>query len=105
MGPGFESQPDHKAVSEMEQFFYFWHMAFMYIIYSNKLNKYYIGACIDLKRRLYEHNIGHSKFTSTGVPWMIVYKEEFENLPIAKKRELEIKRMKSRKYIEKLAAQ
>ena len=77
-------------------------MAYMYIIYSEKLDKYYIGACTDLKRRLYEHNIGHSKFTGTGVPWGIVYKEEFESLPVAKKRELAIKKMKSRKYIEKL---
>lgn len=43
-------------------------MPFVYIIYSEKLDKYYVGACIDLKRRLYEHNIGHSKFTSTGMP-------------------------------------
>ncbi|WP_407640574.1 GIY-YIG nuclease family protein [Algoriphagus boritolerans] len=23
-----------------------------------------------MDRRLYEHNLGHSKFTSTGVPWV-----------------------------------
>ena len=77
-------------------------MAFVYIIYSEKINKYYIGACIDLQRRLYEHNIGHSKFTSTGIPWQLKFKEEFIDLLSAKKREMEIKKMKSRKYIEKL---
>jgi putative endonuclease len=77
-------------------------MAFMYILYSQKLDKYYIGACINLQRRLYEHNIGHSKFTKTGIPWVEKYKEDFIDLPSAKKRELEIKRMKSRLYIEKL---
>ena len=77
-------------------------MAFVYIIYSEKVNKYYVGACIDLQRRLYEHNIGHSKFTATGIPWKLMYKEEFIDLPTAKKREMEIKKMKSRKYIEKL---
>jgi putative endonuclease len=76
----------------------------MYILYSEKLNKYYIGACIDLNRRLYEHNIGHSKFTSLGIPWKIVYTEEFLTLADAKKRELVIKKMKSRKYIEELIA-
>lgn len=40
----------------------------LYILYSEKLNKCYIGACIDMQRRLYEHNIGHSKFTSLGIP-------------------------------------
>ncbi|MBN9297516.1 MAG: GIY-YIG nuclease family protein [Filimonas sp.] len=38
-----------------------------YILYSPKLNKYYIGACTDMLRRLYEHNIGHSKFTKTEI--------------------------------------
>ena len=76
----------------------------MYILYSSKLNKFYIGACIDLKRRLHEHNTGHSKFTSLGMPWEVKYTEEYESLPLAKRRELEIKRMKSRKYIEKLIA-
>jgi putative endonuclease len=51
---------------------------------------------------MYEHNIGHSKFTSTGIPWQLKYKEEFETLIEAKKRELIIKKMKSKKYIESL---
>ena len=77
-------------------------MPHIYIIYSNKLNKYYVGACIDLQRRLYEHNIGHSKFTSLGLPWILKYSESFSTLLLAKKRELEIKKKKSRIYIEKL---
>ena len=77
-------------------------MPFMYILFSEKVNKYYIGACIVLERRLHEHNIGHSKFTSTGIPWRLKYKEEFETFQEAKRRELAIKKMKSRKYIENL---
>ena len=37
-------------------------MPFSCILYSEKLNKYYIGACTDPKGKLYEHNIGHLKF-------------------------------------------
>lgn len=77
-------------------------MPFCYILYSQKLTKYYTGACIDLDRRLHEHNTGHSKFTATGAPWSLVYKEEFETLPLAKKREAYIKKQKSKKFIEKL---
>ena len=77
-------------------------MPFTYILYSEKLDKYYVGACTDLDRRLMEHNIGHSKFTSLGMPWQVVYKEEYETLLEAKKRETQIKKMKSRKYIEGL---
>ena len=77
-------------------------MPFVYIIYSSKLNKYYVGACIDLERRFREHNIGHSKFTATGMPWILKHIEIFQTLQEAKKRELVIKKMKSRKYIETL---
>ncbi len=77
-------------------------MASVYVLFSEKLNKFYVGACIDLERRLYEHNIGHSKFTSLGIPWRLVYKEEYPDLPLAKRRELEIKRKKSRQYLLKL---
>ena len=79
-------------------------MPCLYILYSEKLDKYYVGACIDLDRRFYEHNIGHSKFTKLGVPWVIVYTEYFSSLTEAKKRESYVKKMKSRKYIEELIA-
>jgi len=77
-------------------------MPFIYILYSSRLNKYYVGACTDLERRLHEHQIGHSKFTSTGIPWILKHTEEYSSLAEAKKRELIIKKMKSRKYIEGL---
>ena len=77
-------------------------MPFTYILYSSKLDKYYVGACTNLERRLYEHNIGHSKFTSTGIPWVLKFSKPFETLQEAKQYEMKIKRMKSRKYIEAL---
>jgi putative endonuclease len=79
-------------------------MASLYILFSKKLNKYYIGACINLDRRIYEHSIGHSKFTSKGTPWRLVHQETFDDLTAAKQRESQIKKMKSRKYIEALIA-
>ncbi len=97
MGPGFESQPVHQPPLTGGFF-----MPYTYIIFSAKTNKYYVGACTDLDRRLFEHNIGHSKFTSTGMPWILKYKLFFETLQEAKKREAAIKKMKSRKYIETL---
>ncbi len=77
-------------------------MAHVYILFSEKLDKYYVGACIDIDRRLYEHNIGRSKFTAIGIPWKIMYMEKYQDLKAAKKREAQIKKMKSRKYIESL---
>ena len=77
-------------------------MAWVYILYSKKIDKYYVGACTDLDSRFYEHNLGRSKFTSTGIPWELVYCEEWEDLVLAKQRELKIKKMKSRVYIQEL---
>jgi len=82
----------------------FFVMAYMYILYSEKLDKYYTGSCINIERRIYEHNIGHSKFTSKGIPWVIVYKEEYQTAEEAGQRERKIKQMKSRKYIEEMIA-
>lgn len=71
-----------------------------YIIYSQKLNKYYIGNTEDVKLRLERHNAGWSKFTSQADDWELKYYEEYGGKAEAAKRELEIKRKKSRKYIE-----
>jgi putative endonuclease len=51
---------------------------------------------------LEEHNRGKEKFTKTGLPWELVYCEEFAALLLARQREAYIKKMKSRKYIESL---
>jgi putative endonuclease len=77
-------------------------MPSMYILFSEKLNKYYVCAWIDIN--LYEHNIGHSKFTAAGTPRILKCTEEFKTLQEAKKGELCINKMKSRKYIEDLIA-
>ena len=76
--------------------------AFCYILFSNKLNKYYIGSTPDIQGRLSDNKRGKEKFTKTGIPWIMAYKEIFDNLTKARIRELEIKKQKSRKYIERL---
>jgi len=58
-----------------------------YILFSAKLNKYYVGSTTDIERRLLEHNRGKEKFTKTGIPWLLVYKETLDSLPEARKRE------------------
>ena len=77
-------------------------MPYTYVLYSEKLQKFYVGYCINIESRLVEHNLGQSKFTSRGVPWRLVYQEFFENSIDAKRRERYIKKMKSKKYIQQL---
>ena len=72
----------------------------LYILYSAKLDKYYVGHTSDLEKRLAEHNSGISDFTAKATDWTLKYTEVFENREAAHKREQEIKRKKSRKYIE-----
>lgn len=66
----------------------------MYIIWSKKLRKYYIGSTKDVLNRVQEHNWGKATFTKKGIPWKLVYEEEFETKKEACKREYEVKRYK-----------
>ena len=77
-------------------------MPHTHILFSEKLNKYYVGSTSDIHRRIEDHNRGKEKFTRTGTPWQIVYSKQFEILADARRRELQIKKQKSRKYIELL---
>ncbi len=77
-------------------------MFYTYILYSVSKDRYYVGYTSDLAVRLNRHNTGSSSSTKSGIPWKIVYFEEFATKSEAIKRELSIKNMKSRKYIESL---
>ncbi len=72
----------------------------VYIIFSAKLDKYYVGYTEDLVVRFAQHNEGISDFTSVAQDWTLVYSEPFETREAARKREMEIKKKKSRKYLE-----
>ena len=77
----------------------------VYILYSTSLDKYYIGHSSNINDRLLRHNQKRSKSTKAGVPWLLVYTEEFTTKSLAYRREMEIKKKKSRIYIEKLLAE
>ena len=48
-----------------------------YILWSEKLQKYYVGHTDNLSRRIIEHNTGKSSYTKLGKPWSLTYHEEF----------------------------
>ncbi len=74
----------------------------VYILFSESLNRYYVGHTGDLKDRLIRYNQGRSKSTKSEIPWKIMYTEAYQTKPEAYQREMEIKKQKSRKYIERL---
>ena len=75
-------------------------MYFLYIIYSTKLDRYYTGHTDKIEARVMQHNTGCNKSTAKANDWVLAYMERFATREEAKKREIEIKRKKSRKYIE-----
>ena len=68
----------------------------VYILYSSKLDKYYIGFSADVNDRLLRHNRGKMGFTSLGKPWVIVYTEAFQSKKLAMEREKQLKNWKNR---------
>ena len=77
-------------------------MHYVYIIYSQKVDKYYIGSTSDIPGRIRRHNQSNKGFTSIGKPWSLVYQEEFETKTEAIQRESELKKWKNRTRIESL---
>ncbi len=77
-------------------------MYFFYIIYSAFTDKYYYGSTQDVLLRLKLHNAGSTPSTKAGIPWTLIYSEQYENKSKALKREKEVKRMKSRKLADEV---
>ena len=50
-------------------------MWYVYAIISEINEFIYVGMCLDLDRRLKEHNNGKSKFTKAYLPWKFLYTE------------------------------
>ncbi len=74
----------------------------VYIIYSEKLDKYYIGDSADVQNRLLKHNRKSKGFTSLGRPWILVFQELFDTKKEAMARENQLKKWKNRERIESL---
>lgn len=77
-------------------------MAFVYILYSNSLDRYYIGSTIDLEHRLYDHERGNTPSTMKGKPWICVFRQEFTSLHAARVTEIGLKKCKNRSLLERI---
>jgi len=74
-------------------------MYYVYILFSKKLNKKYIGFTADLRTRFIQHNSGCCKFTAKGIPWKLIYYEAFISEDDARREELFLKTGKGRERI------
>jgi len=74
-------------------------MAYIYILKSLKNGRLYTGSTNDIRRRLFEHERGQSKYTRDAGPFKLIYKEEFSSLLQARQREKYLKSGKGREEL------
>jgi putative endonuclease len=79
----------------------FFMTACAYILYSVRLDKYYVGSTEDIDARLRFHNspIEARKFTAKGIPWDLQLVIPCSSKATALRLERHIKSMKSRGFI------
>jgi putative endonuclease len=79
-------------------------MHYLYILYSSSIDKYYVGETADFEERLQQHNNGFYKgsYTKRASDWEKVLLLEFDTINQAKRAEIFVKKMNSRKFIERL---
>lgn len=95
---GIKGSNPFSSAMETERFY-------VYILQSLKDFSFYVGQCADLDARMSKHFDGMSKYTATKRPMRLVYFEVLRTRPETLHREKEIKKMKSRKYIENLISE
>ena len=76
-----------------------------YILFSKKLNRFYIGSAKDFDSRFEKHQthyFGTKKFTSKADDWEIFLVIECQTENQARQIEAHIKKMKSKIYVDNL---
>jgi len=71
---------------------------FVYILFSNIFEKFYVGMTNNLNRRIKQHNSKQVLSTKAFVPWSIIYNEKFETRTDARQREKYLKSAAGRRW-------
>ena len=72
----------------------------VYVLYSEKFRKKYIGYTGDLMERFKSHNrLSTESYTSRYRPWKVLHTEVFETKEAAMKREKQLKGGQGRQWI------
>jgi putative endonuclease len=79
-------------------------MYFVYILYSEKCNRYYVGFTSSIDARLERHNNGMVTATKNCRPYVLRGTKSFNTELEARQEEARVKIQKSRRYIEWLLA-
>jgi len=77
-------------------------MAFVYILKSQKNNRFYIGSTNDINKRFIKHQKGEVKATKNFRPFTIEFYQYFSTIKEARIIEYKLKKLKRKDYIEKI---
>jgi len=77
-------------------------MFYVYILKSEVDGRLYKGMTTNLQKRIEQHNLGKNKSTKGFLPWVMVYKEEFETRVEARIREKYFKSGIGREYLKSI---
>ena len=72
----------------------------VYILYSKKRKRYYVGQTHYIEERFKRHNNGFVPSTKSGLPWELVLTFSVENRSEAMKLEKRIKKRGIRRFLE-----
>ena len=70
-----------------------------YIIHSKTTGRFYTGHCEDVDVRMIQHNSGRNISTKSGVPWELIFRQQFESRWEAMKAESSIKKRGAKRFL------
>ncbi|PIZ92257.1 MAG: endonuclease [Candidatus Magasanikbacteria bacterium CG_4_9_14_0_2_um_filter_41_10] len=73
-------------------------MHYVYFLWSDSLQKIYIGETPNVLTRLAYHNSGKQRYTKAGIPWRVIGYIPFPTKTEAKIEEKRLKKCKNRNY-------
>lgn len=79
-------------------------MHYLYILKSNRSDKYYVGETSNIEKRIENHKLGKSSFGRRNKDLQLVYKREVANRGEAKKLESFLKKQKNHQFIDRFIA-
>ena len=72
----------------------------VYILYSQKTNKFYKGSTSNLDDRLKRHQQGREKYTKAGTPWTLIWHKNTPTKSEAIKFEYKLKNLSRKRLIQ-----
>ena len=78
-------------------------MHYVYVLYSERFDKIYIGYSTNPEIRLTFHNSDtNTGWTKTYKPWKIIYTEQFLTISEAYRREKQLKTSRGRNFVRQI---